>query len=389
MDMVPALHPDAGMALRELHARPFPALTAPCVLRQVVAVHDAPRANDSEVAAATGGLGRLLLERRTEATTFVLIQQGADEEPAAMRRLMSMVGQATVAVTTLHIVPGNDPGHDLAIGSGLGDPAAPMATDFGAAGGSEVVIHLAASALTPAGLGRMAQRLLDIHVYTALALRAVPSARALVGGLGEMENRLADLTARLNEPTGPEQERALLDRLTALAAEAERADASYAYRFGAARAYGAIVSRRLAELRETRLPGRQPLTEFLDRRLEPALATTASVEGRMHSLSARVGRASALLRTRIELRIAAGNRDLLASLDRRSQTQLRLQTTVEGLSVIAITYYATQLVAQVAAGISEVGYAVPPAVAAAVAAPLIGLVTWLGIRRLRKAVEKE
>src|SRR3546814_18423991 len=63
--------------------------------------------------------------------------------------------------------------------------------------------------------------------------------------------------------------------------------------------------------------------------------------------------ASNLLRTRVDIELEAQNRDVLMSMNRRARLQLRLQETVEGLSVVAISYYVVGLVGYAAKARSE------------------------------------
>ena len=53
---------------------------------------------------------------------------------------------------------------------------------------------------------------------------------------------------------------------------------------------------------------------------------------------------SSLIRTRIETTLSQQSTDLLRSMNQRTQMQLRLQQTVEGLSVLAISYYAIGII---------------------------------------------
>src|SRR3546814_8262212 len=91
----------------------------------------------------------------------------------------------------------------------------------------------------------------------------------------------------------------------------------------------------------------------MDRRLAPAMRTCESAAGRLETLASRVGRASNLLRTRVDIELEAQNRDVLMSMNRRARLQLRLQETVEGLSVVAISYYVVGLVGYAAKARSE------------------------------------
>ena len=85
------------------------------------------------------------------------------------------------------------------------------------------------------------------------------------------------------------------------------------------------------------------------RRYEPAMRTVKSAERRLEQMAERAARAGELLRTRVDVERQAQNQGLLESMDRRADLALRLQHTVEGLSVVAISYYAVSLAAYVAA----------------------------------------
>ena len=157
----------------------------------------------------------------------------------------------------------------------------------------------------------------------------------------------------------------------------------------AARAYYALVRRRAEELREQRVEGIQTIEEFIDRRLAPAMRTCEAVAERLENLSRRVARASDLLRTRVDIQLEAQNRDLLQSMDRRARLQLRLQETVEGLSVAAITYYVASLVGYLAKAGEAVGLPVNGDIAAGLSIPIIAGLVWYGVRRLRRIVVRE
>ena len=188
----------------------------------------------------------------------------------------------------------------------------------------------------------------------------------------------------------PEDERRLLARLTRLAAEVEQSVTRTAYRFGAAAAYYRLVQQRVDDLREQRLAGFPPIREFMERRLAPAMATCQSVAARQTDLSTRIARKSALLRTRVDIELERQNQELLTQMNRRASLQLRLQETVEGLSVVAITYYGSQLVQYLAKGLQKsFAPALSPEIAAAVSIPAIAVVVALGIRRMRKALAAE
>lgn len=240
--------------------------------------------------------------------------------------------------------------------------------------------------LKPRQAGRLTQRLLEIETYRTMALLAFPLARRHGGDLSRLGDELTAVTQTLSEADGVVDEQALLDRLTAASAEIEKLSAETSYRFGAARAYNALVLKRIAELREERIEGLQTISEFMDRRLSPAMRTCEAVDARLDGLANRVARAGQLLRTRVDILLEAQNRDLLRSMDRRARLQLMLQETVEGLSVAAITYYGVGLVAYLAKGLAAAGLPVPTEIAAGLAVPIVAGLCWIGLRRVRRLV---
>jgi uncharacterized membrane-anchored protein len=183
-----------------------------------------------------------------------------------------------------------------------------------------------------------------------------------------------------------DNDEALLQQLTRLAAEVESGLAASQFRFGACRAYFELVTTRIGELREQRLPGMQTIEEFMARRFTPAVATCTTVSQRLHDLSERVAQASGLLSTRVDIARERQNQSLLASMDRRAKLQLRLQQTVEGLSVAAITYYAAGLVGYLAKGLKAGGAPVNADLAVALAIPVLVIVVVATVRRARKKV---
>jgi uncharacterized membrane-anchored protein len=235
----------------------------------------------------------------------------------------------------------------------------------------------------------MVQRLVEIETYRVMALLAFPVAKEVGRLLSRAEDELADLMDGLGQARNTEDDRAMLGRLTRLAAEVERSVARTTFRFGAAAAYYRLVQQRVDELRETRLGGFPTIREFMERRLAPAIATCATIARRQEDLSGRIARNSQLLRTRVDIELERQNQELLAQMNRRAKIQLHLQETVEGLSVVAITYYASQLVNYVAKGAKDYIAPATPEVITAVSIPVIAGLVFMGLRRMRKLLSKE
>lgn len=254
-------------------------------------------------------------------------------------------------------------------------------TDFRLdAGGFEKMLVLCGPGTSETRAGRISQRLLELETYRLMALLGLPAAKTLGPELGAAETQLARLTARFD--TRETTDQALLDELVTLAARLERATAQHAYRFAATQAYDAVMQQRLAELRETPVPGWQTLGEFLQRRQAPAIATVAATARRLEGLAARVERASGLLRTRVDIAAEAQNQLLLERLAQGQALQLRLQSTVEGLSIAAISYYVVSLALYAGKAAEAAGLPIQPEMAAGALLPLVLLGVWRMTRRI-------
>jgi uncharacterized membrane-anchored protein len=171
-----------------------------------------------------------------------------------------------------------------------------------------------------------------------------------------------------------------------ISAELEGLLARANFRFSATRAYEAIVVDRIRVIDETTFNGRQTFQEFMRRRFDPAMRTVQATEQRMASMAERAARAGNLLRTRVDVERSAQNQSLLESMNNRSDLQLRLQKTVEGFSVVAISYYALNLVSYLLAPLAEPMGWTKGWLTAALVAPVVFFV-WLMIRRIRRAME--
>jgi len=246
--------------------------------------------------------------------------------------------------------------------------------------GFERMLVVFAPGTTETRAGRISQRLLELETYRLMALRGLPAAKALAPVLGEAEAALVQVTDQLVVKQSSEQD--LLDALIAIAAKVERATAQNAYRFSATQAYHGLVQQRIAELRERPIPGTQTLGEFMQRRLSPAIATVAATAQRLASLSARTERASALLRTRVDIARETQNQQLLAKLTRGQELQLKLQTTVEGLSIAAISYYVISLLLYGGKALKSLGLPLNPELLAGALIPLVLWAVWRATRKL-------
>jgi len=252
--------------------------------------------------------------------------------------------------------------------------------------GFERILVLTPSNTSPTRAGRLSQRLLEIETYRLMALRGLPVSKQLSPVLAQAETQLLDITAQLERKKASARE--LLEQLVGLATRIERATAEHAYRFSATQAYASLVQQRLTELRERPLSGTQTIGEFLQRRLSPAMATVVASSQRLGSLAERISRASALLRTRVDIATEEQNHQLLEKLTRGQELQLRLQITVEGLSIAAISYYVIGLLLYLAKALYGLGLPLHPEIVVGAAVPVVLWAVWRTTRRIHKALHK-
>jgi uncharacterized membrane-anchored protein len=312
---------------------------------------------------------RTIPGRTVAAIKLVMVEQALDDVQAVLAAGRRWFNERSVVASLM------GGGHSCAI------------TDFRLQpSGFERMLVVAPAGTSPTRAGRISQRLLELETYRLMALRGLPVAKALAPMLHATEDALADITVRLEDAAATDQE--LLDRLTALAARVERATAEHGYRFSATQAYEALVRQRIVELREQPIPGTQTIGEFMQRRLSPAIATVASTAQRLASLSQRIERAGALLRTRVDIATEAQNQQLLAKLTRGQELQLRLQSTVEGLSIAAISYYVVSLLLYGAKAAKAAGLPINPEVAAGAAIPLVLWGVWRTVRHIHRKLHQ-
>jgi uncharacterized membrane-anchored protein len=420
--MLPREHPERDALFEEIHARPSDALTAPLQVSYLALLSpahaaDVERQHVAELARRFGGpepaphanhfsatLGDFSLkwERHTEYARYTVAVAGSADQTALDRLPAEWVadidGELIVAThcavlpESAHAVVRDAPsgGFDDGgyVGSRLAGGAATVYTDFRLGDDRFSRFQLYDRSTTPHQLGRTLQRLLEIHTYWLLALRGLPVARQLDPYLAEREAALRQVNQSLAAPGGRE-EADLLAELIRLEAEISDRASDNAYRFQASRAYHGLVQQRLGELREERVPGLQTLNEFTERRLGPAMRTCRTAEDRLAALLERASRATQLLATRVSVTNELQNQEALRSMDRRARMQLRLQQTVEGLSVAAITYYVVSLVAYLAQGMSRAGLPVHADLAVGMSIPIVASLVWLGVRRIRRSVESD
>ncbi|WP_369857388.1 DUF3422 family protein [Candidatus Thalassolituus haligoni] len=409
------VHPMRSVLYEELHNRPSPVIEGSCQVahftvklndnRQELHAHvvelcrrysvPAPDPDSSCLYQDFGGF-ELRWERHLEFANFTFIV--ATEEPFATDALAfipkdwlaAMPGELVVAVnlSLVNDTPDEKQLYDWfegqrVSGASVASGQALVWTAFRLHSDGFGRIVAVNKGLNPYQTGRLVQRLFELETYRLMSLLALPVARKMGNELTRVETSLAQLIQNISELENQFEDRDLLKSLSQLAADVERYRSDTNFRFAAAKAYHDLVRDRLDQLKEEPLDGVQSLREFLERRLTPGIKTCNSVRDQLEDLSRRIHRTTSLLRTRVDLSIQEQNQRLLTSMNKRSELQLRLQQTVEGLSVVVICYYILALVGIGADGLKAFGLQVDPYMLKGIALPVIVVVVFVAIHRLR------
>lgn len=423
----PIDHPQRYALVNELHARPFPSIQPPShavyvAIKEPAEAHNRDRARDlahlndllgrsctpSPEPGAThfsGPLGRgeVKWESHTEFVTYSAFLPGLPARPFDPAEaqvfpadwLEAAPGKVVSAIL-IRVEP--MPETEAALAARLEDwfvpeslaaarvvdGAAVVAGDFriDAAGQMRFAVFVRPGT-GRRRVGRIVQRLCEIETYRAMSMLGLTRARELTGRLNALDPRLSELVTGLE--AGADAPEAALHELLTISAELESLAVRHSFRFGATHAYEAIVQQRIGALRETAIDGRQSFAEFMMRRYDPAMRTVKSAESRLAAMADRAGRAAELLRTRVEVGRLAENQKLLESMDRRADLALRLQHTVEGLSVVAISYYAVSLGGYVLAPLADLT-GLGKAALLALLTPVVMVLVWAALRRLRRRI---
>ena len=414
-------HPLRAAILGELHARPFTPLQVPARILHFAfdtsgTRAQADRASLSALCKSRGltpptaaekhhrapfGTTILRWEQHSEFTTYTWEMPadagGMPFHPdaaslAAPMRLVPQPGPLLVAID-LQLLADDPPRTaperlfdraSLAVAENS-DGRAVFATDFQSGPSGFVRILVIDRGMDAERTGALVQRVIEVETYRTLALLGLPEAQRLAPSIAASERRLVEVTEEMRSASDLASNHKLLDELTALAAEVEAGAAASVFRFGASRAYGEIVEQRLQTIGERKVAGLPTWNSFLARRMKPALGTCVTIENRQSSLSLKLARAADLLRTRVDVELEQQNQELLKSMNARTRLQLRLQTTVEGLSVAAITYYVVGLFGYLVKAAHDSGrMTIEPSIITAAFVPIAAVAMWWTVRRIRK-----
>lgn len=403
-------HPLRPQVVGEMQLRREPALAVPARMVQLVRlVEPSEREPEARALALMPGdvrsrgdsrhrearLGadiHINWEQHSEASTVTVVRSGAggsswqfpDDENArtAIHWIENLPG-AVIRAVRLAIAVDEDAAEELVTEAGF--PAAQLVTcrvGGGARIWTDFRIHedgygrmvVAANGMLPGDLARCVQRIQELGNYRNLALLGLPPARAAWAELDRLEQALESAGQAI--AAGDARDDALLERLTRLSADILSIDSRTGYRMSATAAYARIVASRLEELDVVPVAGHRSLTDFTERRLWPAVRTCAALTERLALLNGRAAQFTGLLRTRIETHIENQNGRLLASMDASARMQLKLQQLVEGLSTVAVSYYALGLLSYPLKAVEKHWPTLSATLMLGIAAPVVALLVY-------------
>ena len=412
-----AEHPLRRWAVNEMHLRRFaPVGTSAEIFQVVRALESAERAEEDRWLMADTppfvewnlaprhGQGRavggiyFLWERHTEASTITLIfpEGTSDAVRGQYVQWMERWPGAVVRATRVLVVPDS---HDIDaelvrlkiaptemvccdINAGLR-----LWSDFGIHDDGYGCLLLTAGDVGEGERGRIIQRVQELGNYRNLALLGFPTVQEYGPQVDRLEQKLSEHARRVSQ--ADQDDETLLNELAEISSELELIRSATGFRLSATAAYAEVAADRLASLDVQPVANYQSLTDFTERRLIPASRTCSVFRQRLSHIAERISGVMHTLDVRIDSRIKGQNLQLMRSMERSTQLQLRLQTLVEGLSVIAAAYYLTGLIAFIAKGIAAYPAGSNTELFVGAATLPIILLIYLFVRHLRDKVLKE
>ncbi len=365
-------------AVGEMHLRRWPVLPVPChILQWVLALDDAERAEElAAIEALVAGRdtvgnpshreGRInesvmfTWERQSEGSSLTLFASPCTEDgfldlsadpliAAAVQWAQTLPGKVIRSTrvwlgeddaSVMRLLDAHSFNRDELISSTLGGGIR-VWSDFRIMDDGFGRLLVAANGVDRRDLSRQLQRMQELGNYRNKALLGLPVARECWPKLDAAEERLRDLANRIAGSDARDD--TLLEELSGLALDLASVSTAISFRMDATRAYGQIVEERLEQLDVRSVEGYASLVDFTQRRFRPAMNTCLATAERIERLGARTEQLASLLRARIDTRIENQNAELLRSMEQSISMQARLQQLVEGLSAVALSYYALSL----------------------------------------------
>ncbi|MNM60527.1 hypothetical protein D3C81_718070 [compost metagenome] len=402
------MHAQRKALHNELHARPSLYFDEPAHVYHLAFLGTAAQCNallqrctpDTFAPEATQGITQFhghpfKWERHAEFFTLTLVVP-ADSSELNWRSLPELLAQAIepfqdLIINAVQVVVRDENGLDLSrygfkdpCGSCVGGGDAVVWSDFRLTEDGTNRFLFINRRLNAYRQGRMIRRLLEIETYRMMASLSLDTAKALSGQLDAYDRSLVSLSER-NVASDGGNAKALLEDIAQLSRQVVGSTVKSRHRFSATQAYAQLVFERMGELRESHVGDCQRLGIFIERRFKPTVRYCAATEQRLEQLAEGVANLGDLLQARVQVEMEEQNAEILRSLNARAESQIKIQRAVEGLSIIAITYYLLSLFKLFYAGLHTLGAPISARDALLAMAPVAILILLVILLRIRKA----
>ncbi len=330
--------------------------------------------------------GRLRIEHHTEFVACTYISD-APPPPDILELLAALGGVMLTGVQIMLRSPDEAADRapvfrgDRLFGGAVNDGRFTLATDFQVNEGGFVPYLMVGDIVDRFEAARLVKKIIDLETYRIASLMGFALAREKNERLRDLERRAADVTQSIADVSDTHLEGSI-GKIAMLLGETTRLRLEVRYRFGASLAYYDIVEDRLHRLAETPVSGQGTIRTFTELRLSPAIKTMRAFASRLVTLSDDLSAAMTLIQTRLDQQVQRQNQELLKSMNQRARQQVLLGQAVEGLSVVAITYYGVGILGYLLKGIPGLPFDATALMATAIAP--VAVLVWWKVRRARR-----
>ena len=273
-----------------------------------------------------------------------------------------------------------------------------VATSFtpDAEGRERYWVSVGPSQSDPSRLKDIVDAIVRIETYYHLLLMQKPLFSAAIDQVYKFEQvhlkQREIITAHIGHADSQTLQR-WLNTLTQDLLKTNRMAGKLHFELSSALPYDKIVHTTLASIGEQRMESYRPISDYVVSGITGVAEGYQQLLRRIDTLRGGFEGIIAIIRTRIDLILEAQNLTLLQSVDKTTKSQVLLQHTVEGLSVIVIAYYLSGLAGYVFKGLYELGWLSNANLASAIFVPVaIGLaftITTVSKKVLHKKLGEE
>lgn len=227
--------------------------------------------------------------------------------------------------------------------------------------------------------------------YYHLLLLPLPDYFTKLNTVGIIEKRVAERTERITatmETAAGEDMEVWLKDLTSELSQIHNLNERLRHRFSATFHYDKLYNRALDDWHAEPLEHYEPLRNVLNRKTEMITDDYHRLIQRVDASEKSIADLISVLRTRIDLILQRQNLEMLEGMHATAKHQVKLQETVEGLSIIVISYYLTGLAGYVFKAM-EKAWGLNSSLATGIFVPIAILFSLFMTWKFKKAMERE